>query len=39
MIPKFAQPRPVRKPMNGTVSIPQLGSSPKKIATTIGTQP
>ena len=25
--------------MNGTVSIPQTGSSPKKIATIIGTHP
>src|SRR6266550_9272481 len=39
MIPKFAQPRPVSQPMKGTVSIPQTGSSPKKIATIIGTQP
>ena len=25
--------------MNGTASIPQAGSSPKKMATTIGTHP
>ena len=27
------------KPMNGTVSIPHVGSSPKPIATSSGTEP
>ena len=38
-MPKLAQPKPAMKPMNGTSSIPTLGSSPKNIATIIGTQP
>ena len=38
-IPKDAQPKPARKAINGTVSMPQLGSSPKTIATTSGMQP
>jgi hypothetical protein len=39
MMPKQAQPNPESQPMNGTRSMPQEGSSPKNIATTIGTQP
>ena len=38
-MPKLAQPKPAIKPMNGTSSIPQLGSSPNSIATSIGAQP
>ncbi len=38
-MPKLAQPKPATKQMNGTVSMPQLGSSPKTIATSSGTQP
>src|SRR5512145_460900 len=38
-MPKFAQPKPETKAIPGTASMPQEGSSPKKIATTIGTQP
>jgi hypothetical protein len=39
MIPKQAQPRPETKAIPGTASMPQAGSSPKKIATIIGTHP
>ena len=39
MIPKHAQPKPATQAISGTVSIPQDGSSPKTIATSIGTQP
>src|ERR687887_2207888 len=38
-MPKHAQPKPARKAISGTVSIPQDGSRPKAIATSIGTQP
>ena len=38
-MPKDAQPNPPSAAMNGTSSIPQLGSSPNTIATSIGTQP
>ena len=38
-MPKFAQPKPEMKAMNGTRSMPHDGSSPKKMATIIGTQP
>ena len=38
-MPKQAQPKPVRTPMNGTSSMPQLGSSPNTIATSSGAQP
>ena len=38
-IPNPAQPKPATHAMNGTASIPQLGGSPKHIATSIGTQP
>ena len=38
-MPKLAQPKPAIMPMNGTSNIPQLGSSPKNIATSIGAQP
>ena len=38
-IPKHAQPKPASAAMNGTSSMPQLGSRPKHIATSIGTQP
>ena len=38
-MPKNAQPRPDSPAMNGTSSIPQLGSRPKPTATSIGTQP
>src|ERR1700687_1614966 len=37
--PNAAQPKPVTKPISGTVSIPQLGSRPNIIATTNGTDP
>ena len=37
--PKLAQPSPARKPNPGTKIIVQRGSSPKSIATSIGTQP
>jgi len=36
-MPKFAHPKPAMKPINGTSSMPQLGSSPKSMATSIGT--
>ena len=39
MIPKHAQPKPARKPMNGIVSMPQVGSSPKNSPTSIGMEP
>ena len=39
VVPKHAQPKPAMKPISGTVSMPQLGSSPKTIATSIGVQP
>src|SRR6185437_8733688 len=38
-IPKHVQPSPARKAMNGTVSIPHVGSRPKKKPMTIGKQP
>ncbi len=38
-IPKHAQPSPARAAIPGTSSMPQLGSSPKATATSIGTQP
>ncbi len=38
-MPKFAHPNPATKAMNGTASMPQLGSSPKIIATSRGTLP
>src|SRR5215208_415759 len=38
-MPKNAQPRPESPAMNGTSSIPQLGSRPNTTATSIGTQP
>ena len=38
-IPKPAQPKPARKPMNGTSSIPHDGSRPNRIATSSGAQP
>ena len=38
-MPKAAQPKPDSAAMRGTSSIPQLGSSPKTIAISIGTQP
>src|SRR5215212_4916245 len=38
-MPKHAQPKPATTPMNGTVSIPHDGFSPKAIATSMGTQP
>src|SRR6184192_2289518 len=38
-MPKHAQPKPARNPINGTVSIPHAGSRPNAIATSIGTQP
>src|SRR5262245_13480285 len=37
--PNDAKPRPVMNPMNGTVSMDPAGSSPKTIATSIGTEP
>src|SRR5687767_977102 len=39
MMPNDAQPKPASAAMNGTSSIPQLGSSPKTIATSNGTHP
>src|SRR6476659_1039050 len=39
MIPKHAQPNPDTHAISGTTNIPQDGSSPKAIATSIGTQP
>src|SRR3954454_15727172 len=38
-MPNDAQPKPPIAPMNGTSSIPQLGSRPNAIATSIGTHP
>ena len=38
-MPNDAQPKPARAAMNGTSSMPQLGSRPKRMATSIGTQP
>src|SRR5262245_23080430 len=38
-MPKQAQPKPEMKHMKGTTSMPHEGSSPKKMATIIGTQP
>ena len=38
-IPKEAQPNPAIAAISGTSSIPQLGLSPKIIATSIGTVP
>ena len=39
MIPKHAQPKPARKAIKGTVSIPHTGVRPNAIATRSGTQP
>ena len=38
-IPNEAQPKPANAAISGTNSIPQLGLSPKIIATSIGTVP
>ena len=38
-MPKHAQPKPAVKAMKGTASIPQLGSSPNTIATSMGEHP
>src|ERR687889_443203 len=38
-MPKPAQPKPASAAMNGTSSMPQLGSRPNTTATSIGTQP
>ena len=38
-VPKHAQPKPARKAISGTASIPGAGSRPKARATSIGTQP
>jgi hypothetical protein len=38
-MPKHAQPKPASAAISGTRNIPQLGSRPKTIATSIGTHP
>jgi hypothetical protein len=38
-MPNTAQPKPHMAAISGTSSMPQLGSSPKIMATIIGTQP
>src|SRR4051812_39464429 len=38
-IPKQAQPNPLRNAISGTTNMPHDGSSPKAIATSIGTHP
>ena len=37
--PNAAQPKPVMNAIGGTASMPQAGSSPNTIATSIGTEP
>src|SRR5919206_4703931 len=38
-MPKHAHPKPAVNPIMGTANIPQLGSRPNTIATSIGEQP